>query len=191
MNIKPNYNIILSITAIVISLGALWYARAQVNVNLPDIKIESQVAERYHSSAQPADSEWVFLIPFIVSNSGGRKTTLLKLEQSTTPVMMEVIDDKITNYNTLDFSIELIEETAQSNDRIKAVTTNSTKGQVLSLPIFVNESIDSGSAKSFNLILRLKNPNEVALSRYKVFFSCNVVFDDGTTHRLAQRFSFD
>lgn len=180
---------LLATIAVLVSLAALWYARAQVTQNLPEVSVETQTAIRVSGSEPGDQAQWVALIPFVITNRGGRTVTLLNLDKADLPSVLRVVDGKITENHELDVSFAVIEGNVKGRDfiRSKALTVET---QPLLLPELVNESIESGKARSFVLVLRMIDKKNRPINGSKIYFSCNAVFGDGTKHRIAQAFGY-
>jgi hypothetical protein len=103
--------------------------------------------------------------------------------------VLRVVDGAITENHELDVSFAIIEGNVKARDfiRSKALTVET---QPLLLPDLVNESIESGKARSFVLVLRMVDKKNRPIEGSKVYFSCNAVFGDGTKHFIAQAFGY-
>ena len=187
---KFGWSELLSAIALLVSLVALWYARAQVTQNLPDVLVETQTAIRLFSTTQGSQSEWVSLLPFVVTNRGGRTVTLVKFVREDLPPVLRINDELITENKELDVSFALTEGVTDSKDFIQSKAL-SVETRPLSLPHVINESIDSGKARSFVMIVRMKDKNNRSLQGSKILFSCKAVFSDGTTYRIAQGLGYE
>jgi hypothetical protein len=175
---------LFSAIAILISLGALWYARAQVTQNLPDLDIESQTAIHLTKADINDQSEWVEFLPFVVTNRGGRTVTLIKLERDVIPPVIRVRNGNATEDNELDISFALVEGPTDTKDfQSKALNTETRN---LSMPHIINDSIESGKAKSYVMVLKIRDKKQRNLTGSTILFSCRAVFSDGTSHRIAQ-----
>jgi len=115
---------------------------------------------------------------------------LLKLEREDLSPVLRVVDGAITENHDLDVSFALVDGTTDSKDFIqsKALTTET---RPFTFPHVINESIDSGKARTFVMIVRMKDKKGRPMLGSKVFFSCKAVFNDGTTHRIAQGLGFN
>jgi hypothetical protein len=170
--------------AFFISLAALWYSRAQVLQNLPDLNIESQTAIRLYNDKLEQQSEWVTLLPFSVTNRGGRTVSLVKIERDEVPPVIQVTNGVVTEHNSLDVSFALIEGPTDSKDFYSKALTSDTKR--LLMPHIINDSIESGKAKSYVMVLRIKDDANHSLKGSTILFSCRLIFSDGTSYRIAQ-----
>ena len=181
---------VIAVAALAVSALAAWYTRAQVMQNLPDLVIESQDAIRIVQSDGKPGQELVAILPFVVTNRGGRAATLVKLEREDISPLLRVVNDKVTEDHGLVVSFALLEGTTSAARKFQERAADAEVRR-FALPHIVNETIDSGRAKPFMLLLRMKDSNGGSLSNAKVFFACRAVFSDGTKYRLAQGFGFE
>ena len=187
---KVGWPEIISLFALLVSAGALWYSRAQVVQNLPDLQLDSQPALRISSSSTQEELVLTAVLPFVITNRGGRTATLVKLERDTLPAILQMVDGKVTVKHDLLADFALVDNKANSNAQLSEVLA-SAEIRPLALPQIVNEPIDSGKSRTFALLLKVKSNTGRSMSDAKVFFSCRAVFSDGTTIRIAQAFGLN
>lgn len=186
---KIGWSEIIAIFALLISSGSLWFAQAQVLVNLPDVQVEYRPAIRIGSTIHKNDAEIVEVLPFIVTNRGGRTVTLVSLEAESLPPLLRSVDGKVAEDPSLVASFAVLEGTPDAKGFL-ANTVLSADIQPLVFPYVVNQSIESGRTKPLVLLLRIKGPLGTAIGDAKVLFSSKAVFSDGSTHRIAQAIGY-
>lgn len=186
---KIGWSEVIAIFALLVSIGALWFARAQVLVNLPDVQVETRTAIRIGSANHKNDDEIVEVLPFIVTNRGGRTVTLVSLERESVPPLLRSTDGKVAEDLGLVASFAVLEGTPDAKGFL-ADTVLPADVQLLVFPYVVNQSVESGRTKPLVFLLRIKGPPGTAIGDAKVLFNCRAVFSDGSTHRIAQAIGY-
>jgi hypothetical protein len=186
---KVGWSEVIAAFALLVSLGALWYARAQVQVNLPDVQVASRTAIRMGSENHKNNNEIIEVLPFIVTNRGGRTVTLVSLEKDSLPPLLRLADGKVAEDQNLFTSFAVLEGTPDAKGFL-ADTVLPADVQPLTFPYVVNQSIESGRTKPLVLLLRIKGPAGTEIGKAKVLFNCRAVFSDGSTHRIAQAIGY-
>lgn len=187
---KIGWSEVIAAFALLVSIGALWFARAQVLVNLPDVQVESRTAIRIGSANRKSDGEIIEILPFIVTNRGGRTVTLVSLERESLPPLLRSIDGKVAEDPTFAASFAVLEGTPDAKGFLadKVLTADV---QPLVFPYVVNQSVESGRTKPLVLLLRIRGQPGTSIGDAKVLFNCKAVFSDGSTHRIAQAIGYE
>jgi len=177
---------VIAALALLTSFVTAWYNHVQVAQNLPDLQFESQPAIRVGTSIPDKYRKIVAILPFIVTNRGGRTATLIKLERDSLPPIIQVEDGKAKIENDVITEFSLLDKKANSKDQLSSIVDSEVKP--LNLPQFINEPIESGKSRTFVLLLKFRSENGFTSGNMKILFSLRAVFSDGTTFRLAQGF---
>ncbi len=152
-----------------------------------DLRIEQHAAIRV-APGSPADAAGIFaLLPFKVTNKGGRAATLVKIDSDQLPVFRRVANDKALGDEGFTVQFALAEGAAPT-DRAQLSQVRAQTTRPFALPIFINEPVDSGQKRAFYVALKVSARDNLPLQEATFFFSCKLVFSDGTIHRVAQAF---
>jgi len=179
---------ICSVLALAVSLVAAWYARAQVAQNLPEVFFERHTAIRIGSSAL-SDSEMAMLIPITIGNRGGRTVTLVKFESGELPAILRITNGRVSGKSEADVSVAFIESINESEGLIdQKILTAETRP--LKLPLLLNQSIESGKARTFILLVRIRDQENRSLKSAQFALNLHAAFSDGTVQAFNQGIGF-
>src|SRR5438105_2462924 len=115
---------IIAVLALITSVSAAWYNHVQVVQNLPDLQFDSQPAIRIENGNPDKDKNIIAIIPFIVTNRGGRTATLIKLEQDSLPPIIQVENGKAKVENDIIAEFSLLDKKANSKDQLFGIVNS-------------------------------------------------------------------
>jgi hypothetical protein len=186
---KFGWSELFALAAVIISIATFWYTRAQFVESLPGVAVSSRTAIVLNSNSPNRQPELIAALPFMVTNRGGRAVTLLQLQRAQIAPLLQIVDSGITEQHNLEARVALI-EASPDQDQVIPNAVMLARTQVLEFPRDIAETVESGRAKPFILVVRISDKNGGPIADTKIFFSCTIVFSDGTTHRIAQGFGF-
>jgi len=177
--IKIGYGEIIATVALLISALSLWFAIATLG---PDVSVRDLDHIELVDPARPHLQMAAF--PLMITNHGGRGTSLVQITEADMPPAFRVrIGEMVANDATLELHYLIFDEVYNDLEELKS-EMSSTEFQRLSLPQVLNISLPDGTSRALTLVVLIVDSNGESIAEEAIAFACQLLFADGTTHRV-------
>lgn len=174
-------NTAISLGALVVSAFAVYVSKEQVVAALPKIVVRSEEFSRTIDSREGQPYAIGLFAPIIISNSGGRAATILRLEDDgDRPIQLLNAADP-SMINALDIELSFGEYTSNVQE---LYFSQRVTPPILSLPLAIGAPLQPGAAKMYALRIVAKARTGHELNNPLLLFGAKLTFSDGTEHKL-------
>ena len=178
-------NAATSFGALMISGFAVYFSRKQTTDGLPKIDVRSIEFYRTIDSRELEPYAIGFFAPIIVSNSGGRPVTIVRLEEDRARPVRLLTDPAFSAMDDLDIELSFGEHSSNIEELYLA---GRDVPRILSLPVAINAPLQPGTTKMYALRVVAKLKPGRKFENPLFLFVAKLTFSDGMEHKLRYLF---